>query len=151
MNEKNKKYEKFLENLAELMSETFSENEEGINQYLNSTNRNPDQIEREGNDFLERIRGKIRLELGREYQSKFQELILKLTFEGKKLTETSKDFLAKLIAGTEQKEYSIYFRKLDKVNEEDFKDIKSEIELLNKLDELDELWMFWPKQQQEMS
>lgn len=137
MEEKKKHSDMFLKNLAELMGETFSENDKISDVYLSSIGKDPSTIEKEGTEFLERLRGKIRLEIGKDNQSSFQELIIKVNFEGKRLTQSSKERLAELMSGGNPKDYAICFRKLDEIHEDDFRDIQTKLELLKILDKLD--------------
>lgn len=135
-NNDNDKYKNELNNLLNSIGDSLLKNNSFAKEFLQDLGVDPLEIEQEGSIFIKKLQGQVRLEEGKTAQSKFQELVTKVRFEGKKLSDDSRETIARFISGDDQKKYALNFRKLTDLREDDFKEIQSEIELLKILEKI---------------
>lgn len=127
-----------LKNLIESLAEIVSEDEKLTNEYLVSNNIDPKKVEASGEEFIKKLKGQMRLKLASEKLEHYKNIRSLFLFQKQKLTTEAKEYIASYLSQGNNIAYQSYYRKLDKLTENDCKEIQDEQAFLNYLDTLEE-------------
>ena len=128
---------KTIKKLIETLADIVSEDDKLANEYLESQGLNPKEIEESGEQFIKKMKGKLRYKIAEKRLNRLQELKGMFVFKKDKLIERSKNSIAEILSNGDKAAFQTYYRKLQDLTEKDYKEIENEQQFLDFLEELD--------------
>lgn len=126
--------EEIMDNLSEALYEAATENEESLNEELQFSGYDPDEVSKEGEVFVQRLKGQVRLEKARQSRRRLLEFVIQIR---NSLSSESdpKNQIATWLRGEFGLDVSGHalqtlYHKLETVDEEDMESLAQDAELL---------------------
>ena len=125
-------------NLINSLAEDFLKSEENANDYLSEIGYDPEETRKESLEFIKKLQKKNKIIEAQRKLQKFKELKSLFVFKNNKLINNSVKLLAGILSGGNELSYNTYYRKLEKLSDNDIRDISEEQEFLDFLDKMDQ-------------
>ena len=136
MREKHKNI-KDLEKIFKSIEDQILNDSDFAQEYLNESGYDLDELNKKGLDFIEKIKGKARLEIAKQNKNKFIEEIKNyLNQASSEIREKSREAMIEILKSKQKEQLSFQFRNFEKFSTDDLVEMISEEELLSYFEKL---------------
>jgi len=135
--ENNSKNKKDLFKIINFIGDEISNNSDFAEEYLKDSGYNLEELNAKGIDFINKLKGKLRLKIAQERRVKlFEELKERVKRINSEVQMKSRQVLIEMLKTAQENQISFQFRDLEKLSDEDLLEMVKEEQLLDYLDEL---------------